>query len=210
MYQYNNSGDADQAGRPQELKKTTDYYGALYAGNLVNQWFVEDAGYVRLREISLRYRVPETVLSRLPRIGVDGLTVFASAATCSPGATTRDSTRKPAHRSRGWTTSSTRSSAQLPPVSRSGSRRERRNYANTEGSRPLDRAARRLRRPGRYEPERARPRESAGYAAGRADTHLHVVRRRTSTTRSRPTPACPRPPWRTTRRVASSTSACST
>jgi TonB-linked SusC/RagA family outer membrane protein len=78
MYQYNNSGDADQAGRPQELKKTTDYYGALYAGNLINQWFVEDAGYVRLREVSLRYRVPETVLSRLPHIGVDGLTVFAS------------------------------------------------------------------------------------------------------------------------------------
>jgi hypothetical protein len=78
MYQYNNSGDADQAGRPQELKKTTDYYGALYAGNLVNQWFVEDASYVKLRELSARYHVPSSVLSHLGRIGVDGLTVFVS------------------------------------------------------------------------------------------------------------------------------------
>jgi TonB-linked SusC/RagA family outer membrane protein len=78
MYQYNNSGDADQAGRPQELKKTTDYYGALYAGNLVNEYFVEDASYVKLREVSVRYRMPAAVLSHLGRIGVDGLTAYVS------------------------------------------------------------------------------------------------------------------------------------
>src|SRR5690606_29251142 len=38
MYQYMRSGDTDQAGRPDDLKKTTDYYTALYASNLVNEW----------------------------------------------------------------------------------------------------------------------------------------------------------------------------
>ncbi|HEX2166203.1 MAG TPA: SusC/RagA family TonB-linked outer membrane protein [Longimicrobiales bacterium] len=77
MYQYFRSGDTDQAGRPDELKKTTDYYSALYASNLVNEWFVEDASFVKLRELSLRYRVPETAIERLGSLGIDGLTVFA-------------------------------------------------------------------------------------------------------------------------------------
>jgi TonB-linked SusC/RagA family outer membrane protein len=77
MYQYFRSGDTDQAGKPQELKKTTDYYSVLYASNLINQWFVEDASYVKLREVSLRYRMPQAALDRLGRIGIDGLTLFA-------------------------------------------------------------------------------------------------------------------------------------
>jgi hypothetical protein len=58
MYQYFRSGDTDQAGRPEELKKTTDYYTSLYAANLINEWFVEDASYLKLRETSVRYRFP--------------------------------------------------------------------------------------------------------------------------------------------------------
>jgi TonB-linked SusC/RagA family outer membrane protein len=77
MYQYFRSGDTDQAGRPQELKKTTDYYSVLYAGNLINQWFVEDASHVRIRELSVRYRLPRTVLDRAGTLGLDNLTVFA-------------------------------------------------------------------------------------------------------------------------------------
>jgi TonB-linked SusC/RagA family outer membrane protein len=77
MYQYFRSGDTDQSDRPDELKKTTDYYSALYASNLVNEWFVEDASYVKLREMSLRYRVPQTALDRVAGLGIDGLTVFA-------------------------------------------------------------------------------------------------------------------------------------
>jgi TonB-linked SusC/RagA family outer membrane protein len=78
MYQYFRSGDTDQAGKPQEEKKTTDYYSALYAANLINQWFVEPAGYVKLREVSLRYRVPVAALERLGRIGLSEASVFAS------------------------------------------------------------------------------------------------------------------------------------
>ena len=77
MYQYFRSGDTDQAGRPEELKKTTDYYSVLYASNLINQWFVEPAGFVKLREVSVRYRVPETALSRIPGVGIAELTLFA-------------------------------------------------------------------------------------------------------------------------------------
>ncbi len=78
MYQYFRSGDADQAGRPQERKKTTDYYTTLYAANLVNEWFVEDASYVKLREISLRYRVPSSALERLGGVGISEASVFAT------------------------------------------------------------------------------------------------------------------------------------
>jgi TonB-linked SusC/RagA family outer membrane protein len=77
MYQYFRSGDTDQAGRPDELKKTTDYYSTLYAANLINEWFVEDASFVKLRELSLRYRVPRAGLDRLGRLGIDGMTLFA-------------------------------------------------------------------------------------------------------------------------------------
>jgi TonB-linked SusC/RagA family outer membrane protein len=77
MYQYFRSGDTDQAGRPDELKKTTDYYSQLYAANLINEWFVEDASFVKLRELSLRFRVPQGTIERFSRGSVDGLTIFA-------------------------------------------------------------------------------------------------------------------------------------
>ncbi len=78
MYQYFRSGDTDQAGRPEELKKTTDYYSTLYAANLVNEWFVEPSGYVKLREISVRYNLPSELLGRMPGPTIDNLTLFAN------------------------------------------------------------------------------------------------------------------------------------
>ncbi|HUG41341.1 MAG TPA: SusC/RagA family TonB-linked outer membrane protein [Longimicrobiales bacterium] len=78
MYQYFRSADADQAGRSAERKKTTDYYTELYAANLVNEWFIEDASFVKLREVSLRYAIPAGILSRLGRTAPEGVTIFAS------------------------------------------------------------------------------------------------------------------------------------
>lgn len=76
MYQYFRSGDTDQAGKPEELKKTTDYYTALYGANVINDWFIEDATYLKLREASLRWQVPTSLLDSA-RLGViDGLSVF--------------------------------------------------------------------------------------------------------------------------------------
>ena len=73
MYQYFRSGDVDQAGVPEELKKTTDYYTDLYNGNTVNQWFVEDASYVKLRELSLRVEAPESWRRPLGSFGAERL-----------------------------------------------------------------------------------------------------------------------------------------
>ena len=75
MYQgpFFRHGDIDQAGRPDDLKKTTDYYETLYNGNTVNNWFVEDGSYVKLRELSLRVEAPDEWLSRLGRLGAEGV-----------------------------------------------------------------------------------------------------------------------------------------
>lgn len=78
MYQYFRSGDTDQAGKPETQKKTTDYYTRLYASNLVNAWFVEDASHIKLRELSLRFGVPQDMLQRFTRGAAEGLTLFAT------------------------------------------------------------------------------------------------------------------------------------
>lgn len=77
MYQYFRSGDTDQAGKSAETKKTVDYYSALYAANLINEWFVEPAGHVTLREVTLRYRVPTSFLERFAGVGIDEMSFFA-------------------------------------------------------------------------------------------------------------------------------------
>ncbi|HEY9230463.1 MAG TPA: SusC/RagA family TonB-linked outer membrane protein, partial [Gemmatimonadaceae bacterium] len=75
MYQYQRSADVDQSDKPTELKKPIDYYTLLYDGNNVNEWFVEPGGFVKLREVSLRYRLPARWLSRFPASRAAGATV---------------------------------------------------------------------------------------------------------------------------------------
>jgi hypothetical protein len=75
QYQWNRSSEEDQAGKPDSLKKPVDYYFNLYNGNNVNSWFVEPGGFLKLRELTLRYDVPARALSRLRAIGVRGLSV---------------------------------------------------------------------------------------------------------------------------------------
>jgi TonB-linked SusC/RagA family outer membrane protein len=72
MYQYGRHKDVDQAGKAQELKKTFDYYVGLYSANDPVEFFVEDAGFVKLREVSLSYRVPGKYLGAVNRTGVTG------------------------------------------------------------------------------------------------------------------------------------------
>ena len=71
-------GHYDQAGKPDELKKPIAYYGAvgLYNRNLRSSWFVEDADYIKLRELSLRYTFDEGRLpSFLQRTGISRATI---------------------------------------------------------------------------------------------------------------------------------------
>ncbi|HXG71050.1 MAG TPA: SusC/RagA family TonB-linked outer membrane protein [Gemmatimonadaceae bacterium] len=75
MYQYGRSSDVDQTGKPQELKKPVDYYSNLYAANDPTDYFVENAGFVKLREVALRYRLGSGFVSSLGRLGVSGASV---------------------------------------------------------------------------------------------------------------------------------------
>jgi TonB-linked SusC/RagA family outer membrane protein len=72
MYQYGRSADVDQAGKPQELKKIVDYYVALYSAADPTEYFVEDAGFVKLRELSMKYRLPQRYVGALRRLGANG------------------------------------------------------------------------------------------------------------------------------------------
>jgi TonB-linked SusC/RagA family outer membrane protein len=75
MYQYGRSADVDQTGKPQELKKTVDYYVALYAANSPTSYFVQPAGFVKLREMSLRYKLGGSMLGALSRFGARGASI---------------------------------------------------------------------------------------------------------------------------------------
>ena len=75
MYQWGRSADVDQFGKPQELKKPVEYYIALYAANDPTDYFVEDAGYVKLREMSLRYRFGSRFRNALSRIGASNASI---------------------------------------------------------------------------------------------------------------------------------------
>jgi len=65
-YQYNRSSDVDQVGKPDSLKKPVDYYALVYNGNAIEDWFVEPGGFVKLRELSVRYQIPRRLLGRVP------------------------------------------------------------------------------------------------------------------------------------------------
>lgn len=54
-YRDNRSGDQDQAGRAEGMKKPVSYYQTLYNTNAVNDWFVEDGSFVKVRELAVRY-----------------------------------------------------------------------------------------------------------------------------------------------------------
>jgi len=47
--------EIDQFGKPEDQKKSIDYYGTLYKGTGINSHFVEDGSYLKLRELSLAY-----------------------------------------------------------------------------------------------------------------------------------------------------------
>ncbi len=75
MYQWGRSGDVDQTGKAQELKKPVEYYVNLYAANDPTDYFVEDGGFVKLRELSVKYRLGSNLVGSLGRFGVTGASV---------------------------------------------------------------------------------------------------------------------------------------
>ena len=52
----------DQAGFPEQEKKTVNYYATLYDTNSSNKFWVEDGSYVKLKETSLTYTLNDKLL----------------------------------------------------------------------------------------------------------------------------------------------------
>jgi TonB-linked SusC/RagA family outer membrane protein len=68
----------DQTGKPDESQKPITYYNALglYQNNKNNSAFTEDADYVKLRELSIRYTLPEgSMPTIMRRAGISQLTI---------------------------------------------------------------------------------------------------------------------------------------
>ncbi len=62
----------DMRGVPDGEKKPITYFSALQAGNSPNDYFAQDADYVKLREVSLSYTVPRDLLPDvLQQTGLD-------------------------------------------------------------------------------------------------------------------------------------------
>ncbi len=71
LYQDQRHADLDQRGKDEGLKKTLDYYQALYNANVNTSHFVEDGTFIKLRELAVTYTLsPERVQSLgLGRLG---------------------------------------------------------------------------------------------------------------------------------------------
>ncbi|CAN5336312.1 TonB-dependent receptor [soil metagenome] len=69
----------DQRGKPQAEKKPVNYYQGFFDAARANEYFVEDGSYVRLRELSVNWQLPQSLAKALglggvqtPRIGLVG------------------------------------------------------------------------------------------------------------------------------------------
>jgi TonB-linked SusC/RagA family outer membrane protein len=69
----NRNGIMDQFGKPDYLKKAIPYYKGFYDVNTCNQFWIEDASYLKLREVSVSYSVPRKALAGFARGFVKGI-----------------------------------------------------------------------------------------------------------------------------------------
>ena len=71
----NRSAMMDQFGKPENQKKTVTYYQTLYYINEMNDFWVEDGTYLKLREMSLYYNLGAKKLSKFANGFVKGIKV---------------------------------------------------------------------------------------------------------------------------------------
>ncbi len=62
LYFSERHADLDQAGKPEERKKTATYYASLYNGNSSTKHFVESGAYTWIREVNLSYTFGKELL----------------------------------------------------------------------------------------------------------------------------------------------------
>ncbi len=58
-------GIIDQSGVPQNEKKPVEYYANFYNVNATTDYFVEDGGFVKLRELAISYSLPTSILGNV-------------------------------------------------------------------------------------------------------------------------------------------------
>jgi len=73
----------DQFGKPEDQKKTINYYSSFYKNTEINSYFVEDGSFLKLREVSLNYNLNPEFLHfstggfiKGINIGIQSLNVF--------------------------------------------------------------------------------------------------------------------------------------
>ncbi len=57
--------DVDQTGKPLEFNKPTGYASVIYNVGSDNSWFAEDGDWLKVRELSLGYTLPQTMIEGL-------------------------------------------------------------------------------------------------------------------------------------------------
>lgn len=70
------SAIVDQAGKPDNMKKTRKYYGSLYDVNQNNGYWVEDGTYVKLRELALSWNATDMFTDIVPGISSAKLSII--------------------------------------------------------------------------------------------------------------------------------------
>ncbi|HVT86563.1 MAG TPA: SusC/RagA family TonB-linked outer membrane protein [Chitinophagaceae bacterium] len=73
----NRNGIEDMYGVDPSKKKTYDYFQSIYNVNQINRYWVENAGYIKLREVSLGYSFSNKFLDRTFKGVVKGITAKA-------------------------------------------------------------------------------------------------------------------------------------
>ena len=61
------SAIVDQAGKPEQEKKTTDYYASLYDVNQNQEFWVQDGSYTKLKETSVSYKLGNNELKSIAK-----------------------------------------------------------------------------------------------------------------------------------------------
>ncbi len=83
LYRDLRAAEIDQYGKPDDQKKSLYYYQNFYSNTEINSYFVEDGSYLKIRELSLSYNLPD--ISKIFgkktfvkgfRIGVQGRNLF--------------------------------------------------------------------------------------------------------------------------------------
>ncbi len=79
LYRFRRHPDLDQKGKPEDLKKPTTYYSVPFIAHIKNARFVENGSHMKLRELSLKYRLDPQRIAAFGRLGLEEVTLSLTA-----------------------------------------------------------------------------------------------------------------------------------